>query len=792
MPADLPGALSSENPTISDTSSSGGGGFFNKKTILILLGLIVVIILVIFFVWNFVIKNNTNNDTENKADQKEESQEEEEETYFPKLENFENGEEENYIDIGTSTDSGVEKLAFIDYYQESNNNIQPGFSNYNLPINVKVDVLNYYDVSRKLSLDSVIEDLNSNGFAKIDNPWGAYDKDFYSIYDSLKEYQVPILITSDFLIYYQQNSIKTAFKDVEKNIFFDDLFEVSYSMFEAAKKRYEARLSEVGNVNDTILEAARLETVYFAVALELLKPINSQIVKTNINLSSDKFSKAEANKFTVKIPENIRPEVEEEVELIREGNKIEKSPTFLYEIDYNDFTVPSDYKNNDKLNNFYLTNKWLNSVFPLYYKNDNCVDCGLDKEDWQINLIAASMIADDFYSTPSLKNRWARIYKLISFFKGLKDSLNYIYYHQALNSVFGDDYNINELFVRSNTDFDKNLEKYVDEIARYEFLESQGALDRNISENKKNIGFRLLSEPFSPDNYLFKKLTYPETGVYQEEEVADNNITSCRIDRNIERCNGIAFDIINLVYPLTGNSYFKENTNYKNYELRSNSLKDNVNLSVGKKINNFYSSLDYIKKYLKEDKDYFPVYGSTDIWKKRVLDTSAAAWANLQTPMDRYEVVEEEKEVGGSGLGGFSRFSENYNIENNLSLVNELIAQTDMITGMFRALSIDSEVRSAIIELEKTSDKLESIKKIIVKQIEGEELLSTDYEEISNFASRKEENLSVNERKLISWNLFNRNDLTVSIDEFSLLILVNQGEEGKYFSVGPTWDYQEE
>ncbi len=791
MSADLPGAISSENPNL-PSQSNGGGGFFNKKIILLLVLLVLIIFTVIFFVIKKFVQNNSNQVPIN--NQQEEETKDNTDPHLGQLDLErvdENGNGNNNYQ-GDENLIAIEKISFSDYYEKIEDNIQPSFPDYLLPINVKIDVLNYYDVSRKINLDPVIENLNQDGFALIKNPWSAYDKDFYSIYDSLKEYQIPILITSDFLIYNYQNSIKTAFKEIEKNIFFENLFEVSEQMFKSAKNRYEARLSEIGNVNDPILEASRLETVYFAVALELLRPTDSQIIKSSIKSSSEKFSEVEADRFTIKIPDYIKVEVETEVEYIREGKKTEKSPTLLYEIDYKNFSVPSDYRNNEKLKNFYLTTRWLNSVFPLYYKSDNCLRCGLDKEDWQINIISAAMIADDFYALPELKNRWARIYKMLSFFKGLKDDLSYIDYYNALINKFGDDYNINELFSRSNPDFDNNINNYSNEIASYKFLESQGAIDRSDPEQRNKIGLRLLAESFSPDDYIFKKLTYPETSVYLGSEIKDNNITSCRVGRDMVRCNGSSYDIINLIYPLNDNPYFIENSNYNNYIESSNSLNKGVNLSIDKKSSNYWSTLSYIKEYLENDENYLPVYAKTDNFKQRLLNTSFASWANLQLPMDIYSLsAENTNNAQSGGLGSFSRFSENYYIESNLSLINELLAQNKMVIDMFKALNINNEVRSAVIELENTYTKLNRMKEIVVKQIKGEELNSSDYEDISSFAFRAEENLSVNDKFNISWDFLNRKELSVDIDNFNLLLLVNKNEDGIFFSVGPVWDYQE-
>ena len=108
-----------------------------------------------------------------------------------------------------------------------------------MPLNVKIDVLNYYDLSRKLNLDPALAGLNSSGFAVIDNPWVKEAPDFYSIYSNLEEKQIPFLITSDFIIYYYQTVLKKAFKDIEENIFYDNLWSINKDLYNSGKLQTE-------------------------------------------------------------------------------------------------------------------------------------------------------------------------------------------------------------------------------------------------------------------------------------------------------------------------------------------------------------------------------------------------------------------------------------------------------------------------------------------------------------------------------------------------------------------------
>lgn len=64
----------------------------------------------------------------------------------------------------------LEKYNFRDFYEAPTAIPEFSLVDYSLPLNVKIDVLNYYDVSRRLELDNALENLNQNGFSVLPNP----------------------------------------------------------------------------------------------------------------------------------------------------------------------------------------------------------------------------------------------------------------------------------------------------------------------------------------------------------------------------------------------------------------------------------------------------------------------------------------------------------------------------------------------------------------------------------------------------------------------------------------------
>ena len=689
----------------------------------------------------------------------------------------------------TLSNLAIEYLSFADFYQAPDNAITVKINDYELPLNIKLDVLNYYDVSRKLGLDPALDSLNTQGFAIIDNPWSQAATDFYSVYSSLDEKQLPLLVTSDYLIYYYQNVLKKAFKDIEENVFYENLWEINKELYAVAKTRYEARLAAIGNVNDSVLEGERLETAFFAVALELLKPTVEQLTAVKNTGQTGLFTANDAERFVFVTPPYLKDDVLAEVKLIRDGKLKTKSPVMLYGRDYAEFAVPADYKSNDKLNNFYLTNAWLNSVFPLNYRGKDCVACLLDAADWRINMTAASLIAKDFSESPGLKNKWARIYKVISFFKGLRENLNYVNYRDALIAAFGDSYNIEELFDDANKDSAANLEKLRAKLAAYDFPEINGALSKTDASLKPQLGFKLLAESYWPNNYIFTRLTAPVVGNFNAVATKSTNITACLSKNVYSRCNGFALDVVNLAYPVADNAYFDENTNYAGYTKAASGLQAELTKNGIWHFNNYWTNLSLTKAMLGMDRTNRPLFARSTAWQDKSWRTAAGAWINLQLPLDKFSTVQIIK---GQGLNNAARWNENSYVEPNLDLINELLADTSMLTQMFSALQLNVEVRLALQDVKNLTSGLEEMQAIVLKELTGVSLNAADNEAIASFTKQMQTEATPAKEKVISIKLPQQKTvLKEDLSRLKLLLVVHQEGDNKVFSVGPVWDYQE-
>ena len=685
-------------------------------------------------------------------------------------------------------DLKAEDITFGHFYKKAASDFKPSLAGFDLPMNIKADLTNYYDLSRKINLDPYIADLDQYGFAIMPNVVANADN-FYDMNRYLLVKEIPVLVTSDFIFYAFQNTYKQVFKEIEKNAFYENVWDLNKQLYDIALTRYKQRLEEVGLFNDPVLEGERLEVAFFAVALKLLMPGENQI-NYKINFTdATKFDPQEIDRYNFNIPDYLRESIEAEIALIKGAKKQAKSPVTLYERNYQDFQVPDNYSKNAKLNNFYLALKWLNTLFPLYARGAGCEDCSLDHDDHIINLAAASLIAQDLYENQDLKNQWAIIYKFISYFSGLRQDLTYLHYHDALINLFGEKYAIDDIFSPANTNRQADIKNIQDKIVNYDFTGLEGVIDRNNADFKSKLGMRLLQEAYWPNDYIFGELTGTDMKAIDFNNT-ENVITRCGKKVEAYRCKGIGRDIINLLYPIQNDDYFTVNADYLNYGQRVDELRGQLaDFDVFTWNNNIYwTTLDIFKTLLYYERADGPVFAQSEAWQARKnLNTVLGAWVNLHLAEDNYSNYFEQEDGRLGAYAGCNMY--NY-VEPNINLIAELLAKNNMLIDILSALKVTAQTNAASAQLKDMNYKLGSLKSIMKKELVNEKINESDCLFLNDFISHY---IVVDEAdKAFSVKFSDdKSQITESIKGIKLVAVVNRHDDKKIITIGPIFNYQE-
>ncbi len=436
-----------------------------------------------------------------------------------------NSQEVN-IDADTKIDPDfqADKLIFSQIYQAPTSSYQVAtLSNLGqlprLPINIKSEAINYYEAKRHYNLEPLVKNLNQQGSVIVDNPFVSAEQDFFAFYQAAKNDKWPVILTNDFLFYYYQNNVKEIYKSLEGG-FYDSLWQISNSLFDLSNRRYQNLLRQGVAGNDPILEAYRLNTQYWAVALRLLTPKENQIKQDNLSVSTIAFRKGDDQIYKMPaLSVDLAREVDQEVALINEAKTQGLSPLFGQAFDYDFFKPDADYQAGGRLANFYLASLWLRRPWPIGYRDQNCSQCVLDKDDWRINFLAANILARDLSSDQSFKNYWAKIYKTMSFFTGLRNELSYVHYVDAQKTVLKDQ--TIEQAIAQDKDWENNvLVKIQTEINKNNFPISEGGFNRQDIKQIPNAGLRVLQDSYWPGQQLDWSKIYPKLDVYINDQQA--------------------------------------------------------------------------------------------------------------------------------------------------------------------------------------------------------------------------------------------------------------------------------
>ena len=684
----------------------------------------------------------------------------------------------------------AEAITFGNFYEPKRDDFIPDFKNYNLPLNIKTDVINYYEISRKLNLDPYLDDLNRQGFAIIPDQLDAGSSDYYALYRALAGRDIPIVITSDFILYHWQNELKQIDKDIESSVFFQNVWDISKGMYDVALARYKYRYSEIGPVNDPLLESERLETAYFAVALALLKPRPDQIDPKSNLTGMAKFNQQEADDYSFDMREEIRDQVAKEVGLITGAAQTVKSPILLYSRDYRKFQVPDEYRSSAKLNNFYLATKWLNTVFPIYYQSDDCPGCSLDYFDWVINMGAAGLIAQDFRDNQPIKNQWAIVYKMISFFTGLRSDLTYLNYVDAYNQLFGSEYKVENIYSPDNDKREQNIADLQAVLAANRFKEIEGEIDRAAAASRPQLGMRILQEPYWPNDYLLNYLTGTDMTVIGTPD-SSQKITLCGQRGETQyRCRGFGLDLVNLMNGVDiPSDTFLANTNYRFYPQKVSDLRRELDqFDINTWNNNIYwLTLDTDKQLLTYRRDGLPAYAASDSWEERkAYNAYLGGWVNLHLGFDSYDRYQSETKTGLGVSATCNQF--NY-VEPQIDFYRELINRNNMLEQALVALGISKKTNTTAIQLKELNQAIEDFITIAKKELSDTPLDDNDCRYINTFAQQYKLKRKAATGFTIEFKSGKK--LSESIKGVKMLAIIYESNGKKVLTFGPIFNYKE-
>jgi len=637
--------------------------------------------------------------------------------------------------INLSGIQAAEKMQFIEYYSLQALNITLRTSPYTLPLKTE-EIYNFNDFSTKIQLsEDALQLLEKNGFVVIRNPLNPHEEEITEPYNTLKEREIPVFITSDSLLHLYHIQFDETLRQIEEREFYNTIWDISLMLLNDSVGDYT-------RYSGDLKEASRRNAAYFAVGLSLLQPRADQLCGDewtcrDPGLASAYFTPEDLESYRFEVPDFVRPEVEKELALIERHEGFAVSPIFSYKEDYSQYVPRGHYTRSEKLKNYFRAFMWYGRMsFLLKGGPEGLVSV----EDARIQTTGAALIASEFTERQELKDKWDRLYSVTAFYVGLSDDLGPYEYIEAMNFVFKGAFDPDELTEERVGELKAKLAEYRapqiyggtgDCVIPPPFTPEQA--DQCLEATK---GFRLMGQRFIPDSYMFSNLVGTYTDIYMgDKEPKPFTYVISGAGRPI-RGFPRGLDVMALLGSERARELLDEldDSNYTRYDEAYNQLDEEFKSFSDTDWNRnlYWSWLFALQPLLKEYGRGYPTFMQTTAWQDKALTTALASWTELRHDTilyakQSYTMVESaipmptpEKKVVGY-------------IEPVPEFYNRLLALTRMTTdGLDQMNVLDQTSKNRLESLETILERLVELSQ---KELENEELTEADYEFIKNFGN---------------------------------------------------------
>jgi hypothetical protein len=648
------------------------------------------------------------------------------------------------------------KFTMVDCYELEQLSISPDAPDYLLPLDLN-EVTNFGEVEATFYLtESQKQLLQENGFVVI--PW--HGDDVVQPYKTLKEREIPIFVTSDTLLHLYHIQFNEILKRLEEEEFFDGLIDTSLAMMDRAMQDYES----FGGGD--LKEAAKRNVAYFAVALSLLQTLtegyDEEAIKQGIEQWNEEHPWEEPREFkplkkvNFTVPSYVVDEVNEEIENIEAHQGFKPSAIFnsqndcqcdlpgCYCEDYSQYVPRGHYTRSEALKRYFKTMMWYGRMAFLLKGGDDAL---ITEEDARMATIQASLISAELPSVllqaeqsnlTSCWDVWNQIYSVTSFFVGTADDLTPYEYLDAMEKVFGTEFNSTQL---DDDEMLLNLEAELAQMRNPQIYGGSGVCVIYPPVTKEKLyeclgstkGMRFMGQRFVPDSYMFQNLVFPPVGMYVgDDEPFTMGMTAIGPSRCFPRGLDVmavlgserAYEILDAEGDI---EYRGENTSY---DKQLNELRGEFAACSEEDWNrNLYWSWLYSLKPLLEDFGQgYPAFMQTKAWQDKELQTALASWTELRHDTILY--AKQSYTPAATAMPPQPQPVVGY-VEPVPEFYNRMLSLTVMtMEGLDKLGALSDEEESRLESLENILGKLITISQ---DELEGKELSEDDYEFIRNF-----------------------------------------------------------
>ncbi|OEU48779.1 MAG: hypothetical protein BA871_14060 [Desulfuromonadales bacterium C00003096] len=383
-------------------------------------------------------------------------------------------------------------------------------------------------------------------------------------------------------------------------------------------------------------------------------------------------------------------------------------------------------------------------------KGGNVSECSgietplLTEADAKLATIQASLLSAELpavkVSNTTAQELWTRMYSVTAFFVGAADDLTPYEYQKAIGTVFGSEFDTEEL-----ADDDK-IEQLKAELANSPSPEIYGGsgvcviyppLTREKLQEclAKTKGLRVMGQRFIPDSYIFQQMVSPAVGMYTGTNCEDT-FTCCFSGAGPARCFPRGLDVMAVLGSKRAETILSEEGDMDyagkdtSYQEQLYSLQHEFDqFSVTDWNRNLYWSWLYtLKPLLNEFPAGTPTFMQTKAWQDKELQTALTSWTELRHDTILY--AKQSYTPTFKGMPPQPKPVHGY-VEPVPEFYSRLLALTEMTkNGLTEMDVLGSKHQDRLNDLASILDRLIELSK---KELENQELTEADYEYIRTF-----------------------------------------------------------
>lgn len=548
------------------------------------------------------------------------------------------------------------------------------------PYQVKPDFSNVINLEQ-FHLTPVAKNVMiQNGFVVVPRD----DREFFSIYEGNRYMNVPNFITTDAMLHNYHLYFSYLLRNLEKKQLRGELAALTESMLSGSQDQYQ-------ELKDTAWEnAAKRNVAFFAVGARLLDP-------------------------QAEIPSFVSQEVNSELQLIAEHNKITSSPVMnlgnedagleeALKEDYTQYIPRGHYTKSEDLKTYFQAMMWYGRLTFRASNEDETKSAAL-----MTRLLSSKA---DF-------ERWNRIYEPTNFFVGKSDDLGFTQYYQLMEKSFGGipvlaDLTGDEAKWKAFRAGTKTLEPPA--------INSMPIFDETIQpDREKEIkGFRFMGQRFTLDASVFQRLIYREV---QENHEGEQRMLPKGLDLPAVMGSREAYSVLEGMGE-TGYQKYPENMQKMQVYISK--------LDTPTRTQNLYWSWLYTLEPLTEPKgEGYPSFMQGQAWTRKQLETYLGSWTEL-----KHDTLLYAKQVYAEMGGGEEPWDDRGYVEANPVVFARLAALTRMtIDGLESRELLNEGDRASLERMEELNLKLKTIAE---KELANKPLEDEEYELIRSFGGQLE------------------------------------------------------